>query len=736
MATPDRSYRRYRSWNADIDETGSDALLDYPSTESIPSKRPRCVSLWTCVLAVVTVVILFLLGFCLGYYIRESLSATQIQTFDCASYRKDKFNDSKLESVHEKIMYFIAEDPGRIRQFVRDFGSNDPISHSPLEKKLEQMIEEEFEEYNFDDVDVQEYNIITTYPDPKKPNLLQLFDSQGKVKDSVSLKNSPVVEDRNTENSSGSAPYVRFPFVSNTLGGSAKGGVFYGHYGRLSDLLTFKGQGINITGQVLLLRLGVTSVAEKLQVAQDAGVAGVLLYWDPLDKELAAPHNASFIPYASAGCDRSSLFTVPTQTISTNMAAKFLRELRGASVPTTWKGGFNTTYRYGAGNFTVKITTFNKRKEVFIRNVVGKLSGYSEPDNYVIVGAPRSSFPGSSTDALVSTALLRQIAWSLQYKKTDQWKPRRGIKLISWGGSEFSNAGMREYIKANVHLLSRRAVAYFDLSELATGNKTIIATVTPALRKLLNTAAHRVPNPLNPETMILEDWDRKSAESPSHWSPFKLYTQDATRHPFLHLVGVPELHLQFVGRSSETPGNIDDMRELDSRHHFKYHIAVSRVVTMAMLRLVDDYVLPYSINDYAQTLHVAVWQTSEAIKECSDEFRDLAPELTVTDLLTETTTAFEDLIQIYRKNQDILGVKSVNEVKMLFERIFVTDYSGKRFSTHHVLYPALHDDSSIEHAQELCRVAKETNKWDKVDKFQQKLYRVLHEALRSLRMNE
>lgn len=119
MATPDRSYRRYRSWNADIDETGSDALLDYPSTESIPSKRPRCVSLWTCVLAVVTVVILFLLGFCLGYYIRESLSATQIQTFDCASYRKDKFNDSKLESVHEKIMYFIAEDPGRIRQFVR-----------------------------------------------------------------------------------------------------------------------------------------------------------------------------------------------------------------------------------------------------------------------------------------------------------------------------------------------------------------------------------------------------------------------------------------------------------------------------------------------------------------------------------------------------------------------------------------------------------------------------------------
>ncbi|XP_046568867.1 glutamate carboxypeptidase 2-like [Haliotis rubra] len=721
MATPDRSYRRYRSWNADIDEMGNDALLDYPSTESIPSKRPRCVSLWTCVLAVVTVVILFLLGFCLGYYIRESLNAAQIQTFDCASYRKDKFNDSKLESVHEKIMYFIAEDPRRIGEFVRDFGNNDPISHSPLEKRLEQTMEEELEEYDFDDVDVQEYNIITTYPDPKKPNILQLFDSQGKIKDTVSLKNSPVVEDRNTENSRGSAPYTKFPFVANTLGGSVKGGVFYGHYGRLSDLLTFKGQGINITDQVLLLRLGVTSVAEKLQVAQDAGVAGVLLYWDP--------------PGQGTG-DQSTLFTVPTQTISTKMAATFLRELQGASVPTTWKGGFNNTYRYGSGNFTVKITTFNKRKEVFVRNVVGKLSGYSEPDKYVIVGAPRSSFPGSSTDALVSTTMLRQIAWSLQYKKTDQWKPRRGIKLISWGGAEFSNAGMREYIKANMHLLGRRAVAYFDLSELATGNKTITATVTPALRKLLNTAAHRVPNPLNPETMILDDWDRKSAVGSSHWSPFKLYTQDVTRHPFLHLAGVPEVHLQFEGTTIEAPGSIDDMRELDSQHHFKYHIAVSRVVTMAMMKLVDDYVLPYSINDYAQTLHVAVWQTSEAIKECSEEFRDLEPELTVTDLLTETTTAFKDLIQIYRKNQDILGVKSINEVKMLFERIFVTGYSGKRFSTHHVLYPALHDDSSIEHAQELCRVAKETKKWDKVDKFQQKLYRVLHEALRSLRMNE
>lgn len=53
-----------------------------------------------------------------------------------------------------------------------------------------------------------------------------------------------------------------------------------------------------------------------------------------------------------------------------------------------------------------------------------------------------------SQDALTSTAALLQLARSLNVAhQLKQWKPQRGIKLVSWGGADIGNMGMLQHIK-------------------------------------------------------------------------------------------------------------------------------------------------------------------------------------------------------------------------------------------------------------------------------------------------
>lgn len=53
-----------------------------------------------------------------------------------------------------------------------------------------------------------------------------------------------------------------------------------------------------------------------------------------------------------------------------------------------------------------------------------------------------------SQDALTSTVILLQVARSINMAhQLKQWKPRRGIKIVSWGGADIGNIGMLQYIK-------------------------------------------------------------------------------------------------------------------------------------------------------------------------------------------------------------------------------------------------------------------------------------------------
>jgi hypothetical protein len=44
--------------------------------------------------------------------------------------------------------------------------------------------------------------------------------------------------------------------------------------------------------------------------------------------------------------------------------------------------------------------------------------------------------------------------------------------------------------------------------------------------------------------------------------------------------------------------------------------------------------------------------------------------------LEQTASVFDDLINLYKERKDVQGYRAVNDVKMLFERLFVTFSKG------------------------------------------------------------
>ena len=87
-------------------------------------------------------------------------------------------------------------------------------------------------------------------------------------------------------------------------------------------------------------------------------------------------------------------------------------------------------------------------------------------DHYIIVGASRNSFSIGEDGGIPGTAMLLEFAKNLQMIiKRDKWHPKRTIRLISWGGAEFGNIGMNEFLQVRGKILAIfQYIPYFEIT--------------------------------------------------------------------------------------------------------------------------------------------------------------------------------------------------------------------------------------------------------------------------------
>nr|CCA25815.1 Nacetylatedalphalinked acidic dipeptidaselike protein putative [Albugo laibachii Nc14] len=350
-------------------------------------------------------------------------------------------------------------------------------------------------------------------------------------------------------------PYA--PFHMFAKNGSCSGRLLYAHFATSSDLEALEKKGIDITGSILLVRMGKISLPAKVHLAGKAGAAGILTYHDPIDNGLdrgktypegpwLSADEASFgsvyigsgdpsTPdgFSSNSVDRisaqemfaSNTFDYLPSIISMPISAVVARQLMQTMlidhprVPTTnttefhspsfmpncsqvfgaWTGsGLNlSSYKVGPGNWQVKLENRNKYSVKKVWNVLITLRGSREADRYVIVGSQRDSLYGGAVSPGSGNAVFLEVLRAMGDLLTNGWVPHRTVLLASFDGEQYGSVGTSEWIDLHSTHLGGRGVAYLSLKDVVRGNGALQCEAAASLHKSIFYKAINVAQPTN-----------------------------------------------------------------------------------------------------------------------------------------------------------------------------------------------------------------------------------------------
>lgn len=523
----------------------------------------------------------------------------------------------RLDSVHGNIMYYVNGD--RMTDYISKF----PVlsaqqTGEEWDSEMTEHLRQEFTVHGLDKVEVFCYNVVTSSPDFDSPTQLELVDSGGQVRLSVPFKSSTTEERGNKSKQFHSIYYSQS--VENILTAS----LFFANYGTSADFEHLKNLHANFTGQIILLRTGKLSIQEKIINAQQEGVRGILLYSDldgntnqsTTDESQNNPDTFFIFPYTKGHLHEkfdsiSNNKPIPyVYNISSSLANRILSILE-ETIPKNHSDLINVTLKFSS-----------ILKSVTVSNVVGTLYGINQPDEQVFVGSRRLY---GSTDKMNSspigqsgTAMLLELLHSLSHvRDIEDWHPQRTIKFFSWGTATGNdNAGIEEYLKKNVWIVNSRNVGYVELQDsIGTSCNHLFIRADSASLETIVRAAEMVPDPVNPESSISMRYKYTKSERPmsatSDAAPGSLSSQLVDTHTLQMSHWVPTAQFSCVySAQNEQPEKFESS---DRSHHYRHHMAVTRVASLVLLALADKERHAYSVE---QLISAVQHEVSRFLNRC------------------------------------------------------------------------------------------------------------------------
>ncbi|KAH7959527.1 hypothetical protein HPB49_011641 [Dermacentor silvarum] len=426
-----------------------------------------------------------------------------------------------LESAHREVDTDLLVEAIADQAFDEHvlFLAKEPhVAGSPREEQvLAQYVAERLTEYGFDEVQLQPYHVLLSYPNASDPNSVQLLNgTTGEVLlDAAAQEKS--VEGVDTD--------IGPAFHAYSPPGDVLGCLVYVNRATHEDLDEVEALNVSVTGCLCLARHGATTLASKAYTCARKGGVGLLVFpdsgpsdatgststqhlfpsgpempesvlrrdtmmkvGDPLTPGVPAIPSAERMDPAFAG-----LPPIPSQPISYRDAQLLLRSLEGPEAPKHFRLTENVTYRLGdaSPDRLVRLRVNNMFTLARINNVIATLRGSIEPDRYVVVGAQRDSFGFGALQPAPNTASLLALGHALGSLKKRNVRPRRSVLLCSWAAGEYGQVGSTEWVEQHLFELHSRAVAYIDISECASGGR-LVPKACPSLENLAVEAASRV----------------------------------------------------------------------------------------------------------------------------------------------------------------------------------------------------------------------------------------------------
>ncbi|GAA5941163.1 M28 family metallopeptidase [Sporobolomyces koalae] len=428
--------------------------------------------------------------------------------------------------------------------------------------------------------------------------------------------------------------------------GTAHGQLVYAGRGTREDYAKLAEEGVRVEGNIVIVQYGGSFRGLKVKAAAEAGAVACIIYSDPAaDGDITVENGYEPYPQGPARAPSSvqrgsvqylsirpgdpltpqvpaynpqlanspkrlprssedlNIPTIPSIPISYQDAIPLLKSLNGRGQQRQdragWKeGGLRSNgveYWTGPGDETVKLQNEMSEKITPIWNTMAIIPGVIE-DEIVVIGNHNDAWTFGAGDPNSGTASMHETvkAFGQLLQRDRTWKPFRTILLASWDAEEYGLIGSTEFGEDFTEYLRERVVAYLNLDVSVSGSKFELAA-SPSLSDLLQRSTAIVQQD-TPETIDVRNTRVKTLGSGSDFSVFLQY------------IGVAAGNLGFSGGPQDPVyhyhSNYDSFAWMEKFGDptFERHVAVSKVLGLTALRLVEDLVLPLNTTAYSLEL--------------------------------------------------------------------------------------------------------------------------------------
>jgi len=573
------------------------------------------------------------------------------------------FRDAAGESSIES-RFLAVPDPKLAEEHLRILTKAPHVAASPEDKATADYVAQKFREAGLE-TEIVPYRVWMNYPEEVSVQITApaSVNMHGPTREHVD--GDPLADD----------PRVLTPFNSMSPSGDAEAEVVYANYGAPEDFKKLEQLKVDVRGKILLVRYGQNFRGVKVLVAQEHGVAGLIIYSDPSDDgwrrgdkyplgpwrpdtavqrgsigymfefpgDPTTPGLASVpsLPDDQRISPSQSLQVpkVPTTPLSYADAWPILEHLGGPESPRDWQGALPFTYHVGPGPVQVKMHLKQDYQFRTIWDVIGRAQGSELPDQWVVAGNHRDAWVYGAVDPNSGTAAMLETVHGLGELLKSGWKPKRTIILGSWDGEEEGLMGSTEWGEQHEAELEH-AVAYFNMDVAVSGPKFGASSV-PSLKQFIRDVSKAVPNPKG--GTVYEAWQKASqpgaetGQAPTEAIGEMKRTpaaQSKTDVPvgdlgsgsdytvFLQHLGVPATDVSSTGPYGVYHSAFDNFNWFKKfgDPDFTYEQQMARIFGIEIIRMAGADVLPFDYEDYGDEIVAYVDAAQKrALAEFSNE---------------------------------------------------------------------------------------------------------------------
>jgi N-acetylated-alpha-linked acidic dipeptidase len=568
--------------------------------------------------------------------------------------------DSRTEQQWEQ-KFRAAISPDNIRDYMKLLSARPHHVGSPYDKQDSEWLASKFKEWGWD-VHVESFQIL--FPTPKE-RVLEMVEP---VRFVAKLQEPPIPEDPTSHQTAEQLP----SYNAYSIDGDVTAPLVYVNYGVPDDYEELERMGISVKGAIVIARYGSSWRGIKPKVAAEHGAVGCLIYSDPRDDGYTAgdvyPKGAwrppdgvqrgsvmdmplypgdPLTPGVGATPDAKRLkledvkvFTrIPVQPISYADAQPLLAALGGPVAPARWRGALAITYHVGPGPAKVHLRLKFNWDMKQINDVIARIPGASEPDEWVIRGNHYDAWVNGAEDPISGTSAEMEEARALGELSKSGWKPKRTIIYGTWDAEEPGLIGSTEWVETHAEELRAHAVAYINSDSNSRGYLDVSGS--HSLETFINQVARDVTDPeknisvwqrrqLRRIAAANSGEERERLRSKATW-PIEALGSGSDYTAFLDFAGVASLDLRYGG---ESEGGIyhsvyDDFYWYTHFNdvNFAYGRALAQTAGTSVMRLADADLLPFNFGDLSATVRDYVNDLQRLAENQSNEIRERSREI-------------------------------------------------------------------------------------------------------------